>query len=86
MTNTNKASIPPLPDFQITPDYKTSLQRFFNGDTIDHALSELDVLRETLITESYGELERNEKWLMIDFLRRIGNLIGTAHSIYSKHS
>lgn len=82
MTQNTNNSMPALPDPLLSEDYKSSFLKFFNGDSLEHALSELDLLRETLITENYGDLERNDKWLMIDFLRRIGTLINTAHCIF----
>lgn len=81
MTPANTSSA--LPEFKLSGDFRTNLQQFFNGDTIDHARQELDQLRDTLITESYGDLEREEKWLLIDFVRRVGNLIETAHTMYT---
>lgn len=55
------------------------IQQFFNGDPIDKIRSDLDSLRDTTITESYGDLDKDDKWLIIDFFRRISNLVEATH-------
>lgn len=62
------------------------IQQFFNGDPIDKIRSDLESLRDTTITESYGELDKEDKWLIIDFFRRISNLVEATHLLISNKS
>ncbi|WP_127133060.1 hypothetical protein [Pseudoflavitalea rhizosphaerae] len=61
-----------------------SIHQFFNGDSIEKIRSDMDNLQTTTITESYGDLDKEDKWLLIDFLRRISNLIEVAHVLITK--
>ena len=65
----------------IPAEWKQTLQQFFNGQSPEEVQYELAQLKETLITESYGELDKGDKWFMIDFMKRIESLIGTAYAI-----
>ncbi|WP_127133246.1 hypothetical protein [Pseudoflavitalea rhizosphaerae] len=62
----------------------TSIHQLFNGDSIEKIRSDMDNLQNTTITESYGDLNKEDKWLLIDFLRRISNLIEVAHVLITK--
>ncbi|NML22444.1 hypothetical protein HHL16_16285 [Pseudoflavitalea sp. G-6-1-2] len=73
-----------LSPISIPADLKQNLQQFFNGQPAEEVQHELAQLKETLITESYGELDRGDKWFMIDFIKRIETLIGTAYAISLK--
>ena len=70
-----------LSAINIPKDVKTNINQFFNGQSIEEVQHELAQLKETLITESYGELDKGDKWCMIDFMKRIESLIGTAYAI-----
>lgn len=77
--------LPPLtlpPEIQSNP--VIGIQQFFNGDPIDKIRSDMDNLRDTTITESYGDLDKEDKWLLIDFLRRISNLVEVAHLLITQ--
>ncbi len=65
------------PEVQANPII--GILQFFNGDSINKIRSDLDNLRDTTITESYGDLDKDDKWLLIVFLGRISNLIEVAH-------
>ncbi|WP_127125101.1 hypothetical protein [Pseudoflavitalea rhizosphaerae] len=69
------------PEIQANP--AIGIRQFFNGDSLEKVRKDLEDLRDTTITESYGDLDKQDKWLLIDFLRRIGNLIELAHLINS---
>ncbi|WP_127130721.1 hypothetical protein [Pseudoflavitalea rhizosphaerae] len=85
-TKTNLA----LPDFNLSPEVQAQpiigIQHFFNGESVQKIRLDLDKLKETTITESYGELDKDDKWLLVDFLRRIGNLIEVAHLLNYNHT
>lgn len=72
-----------LPDFALSPEIQEQpiigIKQFFSGDSVEKVRMDLDQLKETTITESYGDLDKDDKWLLIDFLRRVGNLIEVAH-------
>ena len=63
---------------------QSALHQFFNGDSIEKIRSDMDNLQNTTITESYGDLDKEDKWLLVDFLRRISNLIEVAHVLITK--
>jgi hypothetical protein len=79
-----------LPKFNLSPDVQAQpivgIQHFFNGESVEKIRLDLDKLKETTITESYGELDKDDKWLLVDFLRRIGNLIEVAHLLNYNHT
>lgn len=62
------------------------IKQFFNGDPIEKIRGDLEALRDTTITESYGELDKEDKWLIIDFFRRISNLVEATHLLISNNS
>lgn len=72
-----------LPAFMLSPEIQANpfigLQQFFNGESIEQIRTELEKLKETTVTESYGELEKEDKWFMMDFFRRINNLVEVAY-------
>lgn len=72
---------PVLPTTQILAEWKVRLQKFFNGQTIEEVQSEIELLRETLITESYGELDKEDKWFLIEFIKRVADLVETTNAI-----
>lgn len=82
MSKTQKTNFA-LPDFILPPEVQAQpmigIQHFFNGESVGKIRLDLDKLKETTITESYGDLDKDDKWLLVDFLRRIGHLIEIAH-------
>lgn len=77
---TTEETLSPLtlpPEIQANPII--GILQFFNGDSIHKIRSDLDNLRDTTITESYGDLDKDDKWLLIVFLQRISNLIEVVH-------
>lgn len=73
-----------LPNNQTITECVIQIQKFFNGDSIEKIREDLESLRDTTITESYGELDKEDKWLMIELLRRISDLVETAHLLTTK--
>ncbi|QEC44569.1 hypothetical protein [Pseudobacter ginsenosidimutans] len=83
--NSTDQQIPSIafpPEIQANP--AIGIRQFFNGDSLHKVRADLENLRNTTITESYGDLDKEDKWLLVDFLRRIGILIELAHLINSK--
>ena len=68
-----------LPGNLLSPEVQATLNagilQFLNGETIEKLKEDLHRLQDTTITECYGELDKEDKWLMVDFIRRMGNLI-----------
>lgn len=60
-----------------------SSTEFFNGETLEETLASLNDLRNTTITESYGELDKSDKWFMIDLFNRLQHLISRLHAVCS---
>lgn len=81
-TTTSKPVL--LPNNQTISEYVFLIQKFFNGDSIEKIREDLDNLRDTTITESYGELDKEDKWLMIELIHRISGLVDAAHLLISK--
>jgi hypothetical protein len=74
-----------LPVITLSPEVQANpllgIQQFFNGDSLKKVRNDLDNLRDTTITESYGDLDKEDKWLSIDLIRRLANLVEVAHLI-----
>ncbi|QEC44153.1 hypothetical protein [Pseudobacter ginsenosidimutans] len=81
-STTNTA--PLLPNNETLSESLLQIQKFFNGDSIEKIRIDLEQLRDTTITESYGELDKEDKWLLIEFLRRIAGLVEAAHLLTTK--
>lgn len=58
-----------------------SVNEFFNGESLEHTLTELNDLKITTITESYGELDKSDKWFVVDFFNRLHLLIGNLYAV-----
>ena len=67
---------------ELNVNLENGLLRFFNGDTIEKIVGDLKHIEETTITESYGELDKDDKWQMIDFFRRLKSFIEGMHSLF----
>ncbi|WP_127129867.1 hypothetical protein [Pseudoflavitalea rhizosphaerae] len=81
-STTNTA--PQLPDNETLSESLLQIRKFFNCDSIEKVRTDLEHLRDTTITESYGELDKEDKWLLIEFLRRIAGLVEAAHLLTTK--
>lgn len=63
------------------------IRKFFDGESIEEVRERLEDLQQILLTEGYGELESNDKWFTVEFLKRIGVLIEASyifHKLYEK--
>ena len=78
---------PPLQASTTSPEIKTDpaigIRQFFNGNTLEEVFFELQNLRETTITESYGGLDKEDKWLMFAFFNRLEKLIEAVHVLHT---
>lgn len=61
------------------------IRKFFDGENIEEVRERLEDLQQTLITEGYGELDSNDKWLTVEFLKRIGVLIESSYILHKSH-
>ncbi len=82
LTDQDLSAITLSPEIQANPII--GIQQFFNGDSLEKVKQDLDNLRDTTVTESYGDLDKEDKWLLIDFIRRIANLVELAYIIRTK--
>lgn len=77
------SAIPPT--VSLKPEMQAGLiegfREFFNGDTIDRVRNDLQLVFNTTITEAYGELDPEDKYMVVEFFRRIGNLIEVADKV-----
>lgn len=51
------------------------LAAFVNGQTLEELRTELASLRLTTITEGYGNLDKEAKWLTVEYLDRLEKLV-----------
>lgn len=68
-----------LPDSQIIAECIVQIQKFFDGDSIEKVRADLENLLETTVTESYSDLDKDDKWLTFYLFRRISSLVETVH-------
>lgn len=66
---------------EVQSDPLLAIKQFFNGDPIEKVRADLENLRDTTITESYGDLDKDDKWMLVEFLRRISGLVEAANVI-----
>lgn len=62
-------------------DPALGIKKFLDGESIDEVRRHFEVLREAVLTESYGELEANDKWLLLNYMYRLETLIESAYII-----
>ncbi|QEC41683.1 hypothetical protein [Pseudobacter ginsenosidimutans] len=71
---------------EMQSDPLLAIKQFFNGDPIEKVRADLENLRDTTITESFGDLDKNDKWLLVEFLQRISGLVEAANVINSSQA
>ncbi|MBO9632541.1 MAG: hypothetical protein J7578_05440 [Chitinophagaceae bacterium] len=73
------------PTISLKPELQAGLiesfRAFFNGDVLGTVRNDLQLVFDTTITESYGELDAEDKYMVVDFFRRIGTLIEWADKV-----
>lgn len=61
------------------------INKFFDCESIEEVRERFDSMQETILTESYSDLDRDEKWNLFNFMKRMKMLIESAFVLNYNH-
>lgn len=70
-----------LTDAEIA-DPTLAIKTIYDGETIAEIRDQFDLMREALFTESYGDLDQNDKWFVSQLVNRTEKLLEAGYIIY----
>lgn len=82
MEQIKEAEFPPstLPP-EVLNNPRVGIEIFFSGNSLEEVKSDIEKLKETTITESYGDLDKEDKWNTMEMFRRLSFLVDVANFI-----